>query len=168
MSCSLSGRQLVPSRDHQERLAALVTIARLAGLQTEVQLFGGTLFPDVAFADFRRRRLLVGDAKATEGPNDREAIGRLRRYFRALRKPSQDGFDIRIAVCAGSRAVEWRSCLLDLSREASFVVKESGAQQLGDDYVAWVDLSATTPSTGHSMSRAASSTNVGAPRSLDP
>lgn len=67
-----------PSAEHERRRAILDALAVLGGFATEARF--PLLRPDV----HRRRRSdgawFVGEAKASEGPGDSDAVGRLGRY----------------------------------------------------------------------------------------
>src|SRR5438094_7675215 len=71
----------VPSAAHDDGVAILATVAQLAGLTDDpLPSFPDGGSPDVTRVDLARAVLFVGEAKATEPPDDADAVGRLDRY----------------------------------------------------------------------------------------
>jgi hypothetical protein len=110
----------MPSSEHEGRVAVLDTLAVLAGFATDARprvLPDGSR-PDVLRVDQLRRRIFIGDGKASETPGREETRRRLRHYAAWGVRASGYG-EVTLALCVGrpSDAGRWATLLRDLSRE---------------------------------------------------
>lgn len=87
----------VPSAEHEYRVALLETVATLAGFTRDFSL-GPDLYPDVVRADTRARCVFVGDAKASESPQNPSTLARLARYLSAAEHCFPAGADLSVVV----------------------------------------------------------------------
>lgn len=128
---------------HERRVGVLTTLGALAGCRAAARLDPG-LSPDVVAADHRLRVLFVGDAKATETAGCAATARRLRRYLRATEIWRAAGYIVRVALCASRDTSEWERTLLRLAGDVRAPVAAHGHATLGDDALAWLDLTAAT------------------------
>lgn len=97
----------MPSDVHEERVALLENLARLAGYNRRVPRLPDGSNPDVLLS--AGRRLFLGDAKATEHPNAVETRWRLGRYAAWLdRHARATGTACVFALCVEAAAQEAR------------------------------------------------------------
>src|SRR5579862_1708425 len=119
-----------PSVIHERRLETLDTAAVLAGCLLTVTIEVGQI-PDVARADLGRRRLFIGDAKASETQGNFETLRRLRRYARAATAWADAGYTVRLGICHGPEAAaDWRPTLHAIAVQAGLSVCRSGRLSL--------------------------------------
>ena len=107
-----------PSALHEDRVRTLQTLATLAGFTLSGGLLGGTR-PDVLGLDVDRRRVLVGDAKATESAGTYSTRLRLTSYFRAANRWHGRGFEVAALLCVPSDLSDhWLRLLLKTAKIA--------------------------------------------------
>lgn len=100
-----------PTAQHESRVDTLAALADLAGYTVEVRL-DSHLNPDVTRLHRSSARLLVGDAKATESPENRATRARLTGYAERCASWRRAGFEVSLAVCHGEdQAGAWQACL---------------------------------------------------------
>lgn len=140
------------SNRHEHRVRLLTTLAVIGGRHRPTRL-DARLTPDAVLIDRRGRRLLIGDAKATETPADAATARRLRRYLRVARGCAEDGYAVRVVVCCPGRADAWEQLLLRTAAEVAAPVAAHGHHRIGDDdTLSWIDL-AVSGRTGSARSR---------------
>lgn len=90
-----------PSVAHEQRAEVLDALAVLAGFSAELACWPDGTRPDVLRADVARRRLFVGEAKATESPCRSDTAERLARYLAWVAAARADM--TYVAICFGRR-----------------------------------------------------------------
>lgn len=134
-----------PGDQHEARRQMLDTLAVLAGFEVEAT------FPRFR-PDVHRRRSsdgawFVGEAKATEGPDDSHAVDRLRQYVAVCQAP---GSSVLLALCAPiADAAGWRNALATVSGMTTPVRRTA----FGQSILLWCWYSAAdgqSRSSGHS------------------
>lgn len=125
-----------PSVEHEDRVALLDTLARLAGFSSLAGLPG--LRPDVV----RRRQpswLFIGDAKHTERPDDFGTRLRIGRYFRHGSHHVGRGGSLVVALCVPSDPLGWHDLIKTSSARCSCSVERSETMRIdGAGIIVWV------------------------------
>jgi len=132
-----------PSPEHEARVRLLEAVAVLAGF-TGTVAFEPPLEPDVFRVDFHRRRVFVGDAKATETTGAQATKARLARYARAARSWRDGGADVVLAVAHGQprQAREWLDAVQEVAGAAGLETARAAISDLyGDCLLAWIYVS---------------------------
>lgn len=162
MTCvapSASSRELMagPSAAHEERVGALETLAALAGFSASADL-GPGLIPDVVRLDAARRRLFIGDAKATESSRCTATRTRLASYLSEARLWRLAGADVLFTLAHGApaRADRWLNTVEAVLADAGLDVAAVGSAGIGPDCVlawAWIGrLAAQSHPAGMALS----------------
>lgn len=135
-----------PGDVHAHLQQLLEDLAALAGFSRPVRL-GGGLIPDLARCGAGGARM-IGDAKASEGPEDTASQDRLAAYVRRLvgspgRKP-----DHLLVACSTARdAVAWADVLMELAQRSSLTVIDRRVHELaGREHVGRIVVTPVTTS----------------------
>jgi hypothetical protein len=131
-----------PSPEHEERVRVLEAVAMLAGF-TGAIAFNPPLEPDVFRVDFKRHRVFVGDAKATETAGSHATKARLMRYARATLSWCAGGADAVLAVAHSQphHSHEWLDALEEVVARAGLWPSAAGTSLLDQGCVlAWVEV----------------------------
>lgn len=129
-----------PTVIHEDRVATIETMAALAGCTSRGHLDRRTV-PDVVRVDYLGRRLLVGDAKASETAGCSETHRRLRQYFVLATSWLVRGYSVRVALCHSPPIGAWHRGLEADAKVSGLAVLGSGTVVLdGSGVVSWVDV----------------------------
>ena len=110
-----------PSPPHERRRGELEQFAALLGF-TLPHPPPPRLIPDVSLRHGDAPRLFVGEAKHTEGSDDRASAARLLAYLRWLyRVPAAPSHLVAVA-CPHGQAADWAALLADLAPDVPVVV----------------------------------------------
>lgn len=138
---------------HEDRVRLLTTLGMIGGCHLPIRL-EPLLTPDGVMLDRRRRRLLIGDAKATETPANAATARRLRRYLRAARAGACAGYVVRVALCCSGDGISWERLLLRVAADVAVPVTAHGHERLDAGHtLAWIDLGADIPADRHAPKR---------------
>ncbi len=96
--------------DHDTRVELLEALGTLLGLSWPLPCLPDGTQPDVLLMNPRRRELLIGDAKDTEGPGCTATQVRLNRYMRWAASHARKGYPTHFAIGFG-RAEDARGWL---------------------------------------------------------
>lgn len=105
--------------------------------------------PDIIRATPNQRVLFLGDAKATEDPNDRPALGRFYKYFQWL--SHWLSFEPRLGLCmlcaaTRSDAHRWLAALTAAAADAGLKVANSGTTAFDTGFAtAWITVETPAP-----------------------
>ena len=147
------------SMDHEMRVGYLTTMALLARCGEPFQLDLG-LRPDVTMASHSRRRLFVGDAKATESATCEATRHRLLRYVTAAATWQRLNYSVRIAICARTHSGDWAMTLAELAMGHLHRGDLAGDKLTLDPYseITWIDLPRLNRSSDRAPNSAAGDT----------
>jgi hypothetical protein len=128
-----------PGEVHEERVRTLESLATLAGFLIGIPRLPDGRIPDVVRMCSRRRGVFLGEAKASEGPGDLEALTRLARYIAWWRQAGHHGPAI-LAVCCDQRdMMGWAAELTALAADFGIPIKASSKPLGQGDGLAWLD-----------------------------
>jgi hypothetical protein len=117
----------------------LESLAALVGFVTEIPGLPDGRIPDVVRVRSRRRGLFLGEAKASEGPRDLEALTRLARYIAWWQQAGQHGSAILMVCCDQGDMMGWAATLTALATDIG-IPTEASSKALGQgDGLAWLD-----------------------------
>lgn len=134
-----------PGPVHEGRVRTLETLATLAGFLTAVPRLPDGRTPDVVRISTSCRGLFLGEAKASEGPGDREALARLARYVIWWQQACRKGPALLVVCCDQLDRRRWASVLSALAAEVNEPIMAQ-AELLGrDDAIAWLASSPLQP-----------------------
>jgi hypothetical protein len=133
---------------HDDRAAALDSLAVLMGFTTRLPYLPDGHQPDVLRLSIASRGLFIGDAKDTESPGNSATAARLSRYvdWAAVHARRFDGPTL-LMLCFGVRqhAVGWLALVADLIRSRALEPK-FGVEDLGGSFlVAWFIVEVEDP-----------------------
>lgn len=104
-----------PSERHERRVEILAGLAQLTGHHADLGAWPDDTIPDVLRADLSRRRIYVGDAKASEYPGNRDTVARLSGYVAWLAVAVRAGAMASLMLCApGQQEAEGWGRVVDL------------------------------------------------------
>ena len=114
---------------HENRRDELETFARHLGFHLCVRLPRG-LIPDVALGHDTHDAVFLGDAKHTEGPDDRATRARLLRYLRWLASRHCEGEHVFAVAHGPSRDGAWSETIVGLADEAGLQPRRPWVRRL--------------------------------------
>lgn len=135
---------------HRARARLLSSLSFLAGCNaTPWPPPPHNLRPDIIRAAANQRLLFLGDAKATEDPNDRAALGRFYKYFQWLAHWLSPGPRLALCMlCAATRsdAHRWLAALTPIAADAGLKVASSGTTTFDAGFAtAWITIETPAP-----------------------
>jgi hypothetical protein len=137
-----------PGPVHEGRVRTLEALATLAGFLTAVPHLPDGRTPDVVRISTSRRGLFLGEAKASEGPGDREALARLARYVIWWEQADRKGPALLVVCCDQLDRERWASVLSALAAEVNHPAVAQAASLGGDDAIAWLASSSQGAAAG--------------------
>jgi hypothetical protein len=127
-----------PGPVHEGRVRTLEALATLAGFLTAVPRLPDGRTPDVVRISTSSRGLFLGEAKASEGPGDRDALARLARYVIWWQQAGHKGPALLVVCCDRLDSRRWVSALTALAAEVNDPAIAQ-AEPLGrDEAIAWL------------------------------
>ena len=127
----------MPTREHEDGVGTLATLAALIGCDADFELPDGRR-PDVVRYDAAYQTLFIGEAKHSESPEDRDALRRLEAYFpwiRAHRDSGRRSVILALNVTAHGEVIAWRRALLELVAVSDLPEPTVYVESVGEDEV---------------------------------
>ena len=140
-----------PSELHEMRVRQLETMATLGGYTRDVQVYRGER-PDLARLNMTHLGLLLGDAKASEGPMDHRSQARLHAYLVSAQLWLRAGFTASLVICHGADpTASWGTVLRRLGQATGGRVTSVTVTRV--DSLSWVTTVSLRDSIGLSPHR---------------